>query len=54
VQYRSIAVNGFALPVRHIWDLRFAGGSRAAAMFVFINPLTSILAEKLSSKLRFF
>ena len=31
----------------------FAGGSRAVVMFVLIHPLTSILADKLSSKLRF-
>ena len=29
-------------------------GRENDAMFVFIYPLTSILAEKLSSKLRFF
>ena len=40
-------VNGFPLPV-----LRFAG--IAAAMFAFTHPLPPILAEKLSSKLRFF
>ena len=40
-------VNGFPLPV-----LRFAG--IAAAMFAFTHPLPPILAEELSSKLRFF
>ena len=39
-QYRSIAVNGFTLQVRaYFLDLIFAGGGRAAAMFVLIHPL---------------
>ena len=40
---------GSRYPSGHIWGLRFA-----AAVFVFIHPLTSFLAEKLSSKLQFF
>ena len=36
-------------PSVHIWDFRFE-----AAMFVFIHPLTSSLAWKLSSKLLFW
>ena len=39
-QYRSIAVNGFTLQVRaYFLELIFAGGGRAAAMFVLIHPL---------------
>ena len=38
-------------PSAHIWDLRLAGGSSRQAGG--IHPLTSILAEKLSSKLPF-
>ena len=48
------AVNGFMLPVCPYLELKFRRWKLAAAMFVFIYPLTSILAEKLSSKLRFF
>ena len=48
------AVNGFMLPVCPYLELKFRGWLLAADMFVFIHPLTSVLAEKLSSKLRFF
>ena len=43
-------------PSAHISDLRFGGGSslRSWGVFVFTHPLTSILAENLSSKSLFF
>ena len=50
----GFAVNGFTSPVCPYLELKIRGWYLAAAMLVFIHPLTSILAEKLSSKLRFF
>ena len=48
------AVNSFTLPVVCPYlGLKIRGWYFAAAMFVFICPLTSILAENLSPKLRF-
>ena len=47
------AVNSFTLPVCPYLGLKIRGWYFAAAMFVFICPLTSILAENLSPKLRF-
>ena len=48
------AVNGFTLPVCPYLGLKIRGWQLAAAMFVFIHPLTSISVEKLSSKFRFY
>ena len=45
------AVNGFTLPVCQYLGLKICGWWLAAAIFVFVHSLTSILAEKLSSKL---
>ena len=49
-----IVVNVFTLPVCPYLGLKIRGWQLAASWFVFIHLLTSILAEKLSSKLRFF
>ena len=46
-------VNVFTLPVCPYLGLEIRGWQLAAALFVFIDLLTSILAEKLSSKSRF-
>ena len=47
-------VNVFTWPVCPYLGLKIRGWQLAAAMFVFIHLLTSVLAEKLSPKLRFF
>ena len=47
---RRFAVNGFTLPVCQYLGLKIRGWWLAAAIFVFVHPLTFILAEKLSSK----
>ena len=49
-----IVVKVFTLPVCPYLGLKIRRWQLAAALFVFIHLLTSILAEKLSSKLRFF
>ena len=41
-------------PFGHIWDLRFVGGEWLTNMAVASYPLSSILAEILSSKFSFF
>ena len=48
------AVNSLTLPVCPYLGLKICGWLPVTAMFVFIHPLCSILAEKQSSKLSFF
>ena len=52
--HHTVEPPGPRYPSAHIWGLRLAVGSSRLLFFVFFHPLTSILAEKLSSKLRFF
>ena len=40
-----LAINGFTLPVCPYLGLKIRGWSLAVVMFVFLLPLTSILAE---------